>query len=207
MFCGIFQKIFCTPLNEAICQCHADNCVGQNKNRFVLGYFAWRIITGKHDQLYLSFMEVGHTRCLVDGHFGLIKKIYRTMDCDTVQHLADATTRSSGNNKSQLFPWEWREWDTFINSLFKAIPNITKYHHFRLDSDSPGIVHAKERIDSTETHVSIFKRGVSVRKVRNAGLPRSLSPAGLSQERQQYLYTQIRPFVRPDFQDITCPSP
>jgi hypothetical protein len=194
-------------LNEAICQCHADNCVGQNKNRFVLGYFAWRIITGKHDQLYLSFMEVGHTRCLVDGHFGLIKKIYRTMDCDTVQHLADATTRSSGNNKPQLFPWEWREWDTFINSLFKAIPNITKYHHFRLDSDSPGIVHAKERIDSTETHVSIFKRGVSVREVRNAGLPRSLSPAGLSQERQQYLYTQIRPFVRPDFQDITCPSP
>ena len=74
-----------------LCQCHADNCVGQNKNRFVLGYFAWRIITGKHEQLCISFMEVGHTRCLVDGHFGLIKKIYHAMDCDTVQHLADVT--------------------------------------------------------------------------------------------------------------------
>ena len=74
-----------------------------------------------------------------------------------------------------LFPWEWRKWDAFINSLFKAVPNITKYHHFRLDSDSPGIVHAKGSYDSAETHVSIFKRGVSAAKVRNAGLPELLS--------------------------------
>ena len=59
-------------LNELICHCHADNCVGQNKNRFVLGYLSWHVITGKNREINLSFMEVGHTRCLVDGHFGLI---------------------------------------------------------------------------------------------------------------------------------------
>ena len=193
-------------LKESVCHCHADNCVGQNKNRFVIGYLAWRIITGKHKQLFLSFMEVGHTRCLVDGHFGLIKKIYRLMDCDTIQHLVNATSRSSMNNKPQLFPWPWRQWDTFIYSLFKAVPNVTKYHHFRLDSDTPGMVHAKESFDSAETHVSIFKRGVSAEKVRNARLPKVLSPGGMSRERQQYLYSQVRPFVRPEFQDITCPA-
>ena len=52
-------------LQESVCYCHADNCVGQNKNRFVIGYFAWQVITGKHTQIHLSFMEVGHTRCLV----------------------------------------------------------------------------------------------------------------------------------------------
>ena len=121
-------------LKESVCQCHADNCVGQNKNRFVIGYLAWRIITGKHKAMYLSFMEVGHTRCLVDGHFGLIKKIYRSMDCDIVEHLADATRRSTVNNKPQLFPWEWRKWDAFINSLFKAVPNVTKYIWSRISS-------------------------------------------------------------------------
>lgn len=192
-------------LKESICHCHADNCVGQNKNRFVIGYFAWRIITGQHKQLSLSFMEVGHTRCLVDGHFGLIKKMYRRMDCDTVQHLADATNLSSMNNKPQLFPWEWRAWDNFINSLFKAVPNVTKYHHFRFNSDSPGVVHVRPTLTSAETQVLIFKRGVTAAKVQKATLPEIISPAGLSQERQQYLYSQIRPFVRPEFQDVTCP--
>ncbi len=26
---------------------HADNAVGQNKNNAVLGYFAWRVLTGQ----------------------------------------------------------------------------------------------------------------------------------------------------------------
>ena len=85
-------------LKESHCHCHADNCVGQNKNRYVMGYLAWRVITGKHQEITLSFMEVGHTRCLVDGHFGLIKKMYRRLDCDTMQHLEEAVRRSSRNN-------------------------------------------------------------------------------------------------------------
>ena len=39
------------------------------------------VLTGKHTPIHLSFMEVGHTRCLVGGHFGLIKKLYRHMHC------------------------------------------------------------------------------------------------------------------------------
>lgn len=37
--------------------CHADNCK--------IKYLAWRV-----ENTRKSFMEVGHTRCLVDGHFG-----------------------------------------------------------------------------------------------------------------------------------------
>lgn len=61
-------------LNETACHLHCDNCVGQNKNSCVVGYLAWRIITEKNQEITLSFRRVGHTRCLVDGHFGLIKK-------------------------------------------------------------------------------------------------------------------------------------
>ena len=59
-------------LKELVYYCHMDNCVGQNKNRFVTGYFAWQVLTGNYTQIYLSFMEVGHNRYLIDGHFGLI---------------------------------------------------------------------------------------------------------------------------------------
>ena len=114
-------------LKESVCYCHADNCVGQNKNRFLIGYFAWRVITGRHTQIHLSFMEVGHTRCLVDGHFGLIKKSYRHMDCDAFEHLVEAVHRSTVNNIPQLFTWQWRNWETLVilcSSLFPRFENI-----------------------------------------------------------------------------------
>jgi len=161
-------------LQESVCYCHADNCVGQNKNRFVIGYFAWQVITGKHTQIHLSFMEVGHTRCLVDGHFGLIKKSYRRMDCDTLQHLEEATRRSTAN------AWQWRNWETLVDPLFKPIPHIRKYHHFRFDTSNPGKVYVKEHTNSVEREISIFKKDVTAAKVRKANLPKAILPTGLT---------------------------
>lgn len=37
--------------------------------------------------------------------------------------------------------------------------------------------------------------------------PRELPPAGLSRERQQYLFTQIREHCRPGTEDDVCPAP
>ena len=33
---------------ESIAHLHADNCTGQNKNRFVMLYCMWRVLTGLH---------------------------------------------------------------------------------------------------------------------------------------------------------------
>ena len=192
-------------LKESICYCHADNCVGQNKNRFVIGYFAWRALTGKHTQIHLSFMEVGHTRCLVDGHFGLIKKSYRRMDCDALEHLVEATRRLTVHNIPQLFTWQWRNWESLVDPLFKPIPQIRKYHHFRFDASNPGKVYIKEHTNSTEREISIFKKGITAAKVQKAKLPSAIFPAGLTWERQEYLYKEVRPYVKSEYQDITCP--
>ena len=90
-------------LQESNCHLHCDNCVGQNENNYVTGYLAWRIVKGKHQEITLSFMRVGRTRCLVDGHFSLIKKIYRQSDTDTLSQMADVVQRSSTNNVAQLY--------------------------------------------------------------------------------------------------------
>ena len=148
-------------LKESICYCHADNCVGQNKN----SYFAWWVLTGKHTQIYFIFYGVGHTRCLVDGHFGLIKKSYRRMDCDTLQHLVEATHRSTVNNIPQLFTWQW---------------------------------YVKEHANSAQKEILIFKKDVTAVKVSKAKLPNVISPAGLSRERQKYLYKKFDRMLRPN---------
>ena len=147
-------------LQESNCHLHCDNCVGQNKNNYVTGYLAWRIIKGKHQEITLSFMRVGHTRCLVDGHFGLIKKIYRQSDTDTLSQMADVQ-RSSTNNVAQLYDWQWRNWDTFFPKFFKRIPQITKYQHFRFSASAPGTVYVRECWNSEEKAVSLLKRAWS----------------------------------------------
>ena len=145
-------------LNETTCHLHCDNCVGQNKNNCVMGYLVWRTITGKNKDITISFMRVGHTRCLVDGHFGLIKKIYRQSDTDTLAQMGEVVQRSSTNNIAQLCPWEWRDWDSFIKKLFKRIPSITKYQHFRFSAAEPGKVFVRQSCSSEEKAFSIFKK-------------------------------------------------
>ena len=75
----------------------------------------------------------------------------------------------------------------------------------KVHADNPGVIHAKEHLESPEVKISIFKRGVNAVKVRSAGIPDEISPGGLTRERQEYLYTQVRPFMRPGYEDITCP--
>ena len=56
---------------------HADNCSGQNKNRFVMQYLAWRVMTGLNKRIEISFMMVGHTKFAPDWCFGLLKQRFR----------------------------------------------------------------------------------------------------------------------------------
>ena len=45
-------------VGEASVHFHADNCSGQNKNRFLMYYFMWRILVGLHQEIkYPSFLS------------------------------------------------------------------------------------------------------------------------------------------------------
>ena len=194
-------------LQEASCHLHADNCVGQNKNRYVTAYLMWRVLTGRNKKITLSFMRVGHTRCMVDGNFGLIKKVYRHSDVDTVAQLPDIVSRSSSTNVPQLYPWEWREWDTMLAKLFAPLKGIRKFQHFIFSEEMGGNVIVKEECDGEEKTLPLLQQGITVRKVRSARLPKILKPPGLSRERQGYLHSQIAEHVWPEFRHITCPAP
>ncbi len=186
---------------------HADKCVGQNKNHTVIGYLAWRLVTGLNQKITLSFMLVGHTRCFVDGNFGLLKKCYRRSEVDTVQQLREVATNSSRSNMAQMYPWEWREWDSMLGNYFKPIQGITRYQQFTFSNSMKGKVSVKSLCDGEEKMVNILKRRITLQQVERAQLPKILQPAGMTTERMQYLYDKIREHVWPDFHDITCPSP
>ncbi len=49
-------------LGEKTVYLHADNCGGQNKNATMVQYLLWRVTTGLHTEITLSFMIPGHTK-------------------------------------------------------------------------------------------------------------------------------------------------
>ena len=61
---------------------------------------------------------------MVDACFGLLKQRYRSSECDIMEHLQAIVQASAKCNSTQLFEWEWREWDKFLSEKFKPLPGI-----------------------------------------------------------------------------------
>ena len=133
------------------------------------------------------------------------KKLYCQIDIDTVSQIPHIVHRSSNTNLPQLYEWQWREWDTWLNQYFTPIKGIRNIQHLCITAEEEGKVFFKPACDSVEEkEISILKREITVADIQSAGLPQVLKPEGLTRERQQYLYSNIR---EPPYQDITCPKP
>lgn len=69
---------------------HADNCSGQNKNNYVLGYLCWAVLVGLCHDVEISFMIPGHTKFSCDAYFGIFKsKLSKTDKCDDIDDLKE----------------------------------------------------------------------------------------------------------------------
>ena len=182
------------PNVKPVLRLHADNCAGQNKNKTVLAYLSWRCATGLSDDVQLSFMRVGHTRCAVDGYFGLIKQLWRKSENDTLEDVKVAVNSSAGPNKAVMFNWPWYEWDTYLAQYFKPLKGITRFQHFAVSKDSPGQVTCKASPSSPATVVKIARDGIDL-PTSSEDLPPLLNPPGLSQSRQEYLENNVSQYV------------
>ena len=192
---------------------HADNCCGQNKNSYVLWYLLWRTITGRHTNIILSFLVVGHTKFAPDWCFGLFKRLFKRTKVGSLRGIAEVVQHSGKCNEAQLVVDEMGDvivptnvWVSFFAPRFKKLPNIKKGHHFRFSFSHVGVVYTKERTDDTiEVQHNLLKEGASFDDPSE--LPSVIAPAGLSAQRQWYLYEKIREFCPVADRDLTCPLP
>ena len=175
-------------------------------------YLAWRVLTGLHRKVTMSFMLVGHTKFAPDWCFGLFKQRYRRTFVSSLKDVAEVVNASADVNVAQLVGTQSGEpvvtkydWATFLGQHFKNVPHLKTFHHFSFSSEMPGVVTMKQFSDSV---------GVSFTMLDDeewcAGadeLPPVIKPVGFSPTRQWYLYRQIREFCRDGTEDLTCPKP
>ena len=106
-----------------------DNCAGQDKNKFVMWYLVYFLLTRDADCVEIGFLLKGYTRCLVDSNFGAFKKAYRANDISTIDQLVSTVVNSSKNNFAELTNQKWINWKDFVNiNKLHAFKGILKYH-------------------------------------------------------------------------------
>jgi hypothetical protein len=87
------------------------------------------------------------------------------------------------------------------------LSGLQKYQHFLFEAANPGIVKAQLAANGAFTEFNLLKtRKASVSEITKEIKSFSilvLTPPPLDYKRQEYLYHNIRPFVRDEFKDIT----
>ena len=193
---------------------HADNCTGQNKNRFMMFYLTWRVLVGLHKEITISFLMVGHTKFSPDWCFGLFKQMYRKTKVGNIHDIADVVKQSATVNHPQLIgDYDGtihvisHDWSTFFDDHFiqTSLKGISKIQHFRFASDYPGYVFVRNTSDDKEQKIKLLK-DLSWRPCKFT-LPEQLVPPGMSLERQWYLHHKIREYCCDADKDLVCPQP
>ena len=182
---------------------HADNAAGQNKNKTMIHYLLWRCFKGLNTEIKLHFMTPGHTKCICDACFGLIRLRYMRSDTQCLQQLASVVESSAVSNEAIIPPYTWYEWDAYFNRIFRCFKGISKFHHFRFTS-TPGVVFAKVSPTAAEERIVLLKPNIDLNDAC-ARMPNVLNAAGLSADRALYLFRHVRPFCSDEYKDITCP--
>ena len=201
-------------LGETSVHLHADNCSGQNKNKYMMWYLMWRTMVGLHEEVKISFLPVGHTKFAPNWCFGLAKQSFRRTKVNNLDDIANSVSMSSFVNVPQLVgtsdgacyvpTYNWSDFfdDHTIKTALKGIKSI---QHFRFVATSPGVVHGKCKSSATERQIKLTKNNTWSPSAHH--LPDFITPAGLSLQRQWYLFEKIREFCSDATKDEVCPKP
>ena len=187
---------------------NADNCVGQNKNNTVLQYLMWRIANSLSSHIELAFMVAGHTKFGPDYGFGVFKRLYRHCEVNSIEKVCNMMDQSkllipeaTGTELGDVLILCY-DWQSKFSSLGKIV-GIKQFHHFAFDSSNSGVCLVREYATSPVTEMTVGRDDDEL----SPDLPAAIMPTGLSQARQEYLFTRIRQYVAENFKDRLCPAP
>jgi hypothetical protein len=96
------------------------------------------------------------------------------------------------------------DWHSYFISECTPLIGMKSIAHFRFTSQNKGVVFYRTSLSDQEQSKELIS---SIRFHNLPCMPKELTPPGLSLERCQYLFKNIREFVRYECRDRVCPEP
>jgi len=162
----------------------ADNCTGQNKNRYMLWFLHYLLIISedKIDSIHLMFLIAGHTKNFCDACFGLCKRSLKSKDILTPTDVVNAYSNSAKCNFVQTTTGIiWYDWKSFLKQFFKGkVKNILKQQHFYFNKANLDSMQYKALATTTEfSTLEPFKKDVTINNIKN--------PTGVHQSLEEFI--------------------
>ena len=191
---------------------HADNCRGQNKNKYMMWYLVWLVSTGRLKRAEIKFMIKGHTHFIVDSGIGHTKRELRRSDVFCLDHWAEVINRSAKTNKAKVVTGnDVYDWKKGLSHYFEAFAGISKFQHFVVDCSEPGWIWAKYGAnDDTWKKRKLLKSDSNLNLEEFKSLTKYLSTVGFKGgnfEKEKGLFEKLRQYVKDDWKDELCPDP
>lgn len=191
---------------------HADNCTGQNKNKYVMWYLVWLVSFSPLKRAEIKFMIKGHTHFIVDSGIGHTKRELRRSDVFCLKHWAEVINRSAKTNKAKVVTGNnVYDWKKGLSHYFKTFTGISKFQHFVSDCSEPGWIWAKYGVDDdTWKKTKLLKSDSILLLEEFKKLPKDLSTVGFKGgkfKKEKMLFENMRQYVKDSFQDELCPDP
>lgn len=162
-----------------------DNTTRENKNKYFLGMMAYLVKKGYLEEVYISFLFVGHTHEDVDQSFSKISQRLKTTDALTSDelltvirqsHTPEPTVREIGT------VWDIKAW---LESSINQVHNVTFPQIYRIFKDETGHSTIKYKTSSAEeiwhpqpneAALEIFKMDESGEQKVPVGIPDPVNP-------------------------------
>jgi len=191
---------------------HADNCRGQNKNKYMMWYLVWLVSTGRLKRAEIKFMIKGHTHFIVDSGIGHTKREFRRSDVFCLDHWAKVINISAKTNKAKVVTGsDVYDWKKGLSRYFEAFDGISKFQHFVVDCSEPGWIWAKYGTDDdTWKKRKLLKSDSNLNLEEFKSLTKKISTVGFKGgkfEKEKGLFKQLRQYVKDEWKDELCPDP
>jgi len=191
---------------------HADNCRGQNKNKYVMWYLVWLVSTGRLKRAEIKFMIKGHTHFIVDSGIGHTKRALRQAEVYCLNHWAEVINRSAKTNKAKIVTGSHvYDWKKGLSRYFKAFTGMSKFQHFVVDCREPGWISARYGVgDDTWNKRTLLKSNANLHLEEFKSLPKYLSTVGFKGgkfKKEKGLFENLRQYVKDEWKDELCPDP
>ena len=112
-----------------------DNCVGQNKNNYVLRLAPYLVEKGYFSHVQFVFLDVGHTKNAADQFFNALKLYYCDENLFSMNTVIKLCRRHPQATATRVYFNDMYNREDYLDSFYSKLKKIKLYQIFEASNE------------------------------------------------------------------------